>query len=107
MRKTLLTLTMSAMLLGGAHATEMPDNVLASVKDAVAKRYPDNYSLQETLIDAQIESYMFLQSYAPDGVPPDVLAKIKTNVASRYPDNFSLQQTLVEAQVKSYRKLNG
>ena len=86
-------------------SAEMPSDVLNVVKAKIAKKYPDNYSLQKTLIDGQKESYDFLGNYYPEDIPDDVLDRIKEKYARKYPLNFSLQKTLIEGQVKSYREL--
>jgi len=88
------------------YAEEMPSDILAKVKAHIASKFPDNYSLQKTLIEAQRQDYEFLANYAPPSVPPDVLAKIKAHIASNFPDNYSLQKTLIETQVDAYIELN-
>lgn len=35
----------------------IPDAVLEKIKAPIIQRYPDNYSMQKTLIDAQVQDY--------------------------------------------------
>lgn len=86
-------------------AASMPLDSLARIKADIASRYPNNYSIQETLIEANVESWKKLQTNFT-GVPDSVYLEIREDVASRYPDNYSIQETLVEAQAESWKRLN-
>ena len=104
MRKLVLIIVLFLFAVP-AVSGEMPEKTLSMVKAKIAKKYPDNYSLQRTLINGQKEAYSFLENYRPDGVPADVLYKIKTKYAKKYPNNFSLQKTLITKQVEAYLEL--
>jgi hypothetical protein len=62
--------------------------------------------MQKTLLEDQVESYVFLKSYAPQRVPSSVLAALKERIGGRYPRDYSMQKTLIEDEVKSYLELN-
>ena len=88
-----------------SYAGGMPAYILGKVKASIESRYPDNYSMQKTLIADQVQSYEFLQGYSPLSVPSDVFEKIKDSIKSRYLYNFSMQKTLIQDQVQSYEYL--
>ena len=67
----LLCLSCVAVLGGQAAAQDMPVDVMRRVRASVEARYPDNYSMQKLLIDDQVSSYRFLQTYAPASMPAD------------------------------------
>ena len=48
---------------------DVPRNVLAAIRQEIASRYPTNYSMQKTLIDAQVKDYLALQNYSAPNVP--------------------------------------
>lgn len=87
-------------------AQSMPPAVMSRVRAQIESRYPDNYSMQKILIDAQIKAYSFLASYSPAGVPTDTLSSVRAEIVGRYPDNYTMQKILIEAQVKAYLELN-
>jgi len=97
---TLLVLIIS--LLTVSSIAGMPPDIQKEVKSRIAAKYPDNYSLQKTLIDGQISAYNYLQTYAPRSMPRTTLEKVKANISSKYPYNYSLQKTLIEGQVSAY-----
>ena len=85
----------------------MPQDVFNKLKETYNQKYPDNYSMQKTLVQDQCESYRFLQSYTSvPGVPNTVLSNLKQKYAQKYPYNFSMQMTLVQDQVRSYLELH-
>jgi hypothetical protein len=85
----------------------VPQDVFNKFKETYAQKYPDNYSMQKTLVHDQCESYRFLQSYTSvAGVPDTVLANLKQKYGQKYPYNFSMQKTLVQDQVNSYLELH-
>lgn len=88
------------------NSTRMPNDILAIVKRNIEKKYPDNYSVQKMLIEAQVKDYAFIQRYNPAGVPEDVFIRVKRKIESKYPNNFSVQKMLIEAQVKDYMSLH-
>ncbi len=102
---SVFSFTMMIAFLSVTCANGMPGDILAEVKSSIESRYPDNYSMQKTLIDDQVESYDFLQDYYPSSVPSDVFEQIKESIESRYPYNFSMQKTLIQDQVESYEFL--
>ena len=83
----------------------MPTDLLGKVRASIESRYPDNYSMQKTLIDDQVQSYEYLQGYSPSSVPSDVFREIKESIETRYPYNFSMQKTLIQDEVQSYEYL--
>lgn len=89
-----------------SYAGNIPSNVLNKIRESIEARYPDNYSMQKILIEDQVKSYSYLQSYKPPEIPNNVLKNIRSKIVPRYPYNFSMQKTLIEDQVKSYLQLN-
>jgi hypothetical protein len=107
MKRTASAIFFAVMLAFASvsYGGEMPADIFAKVKASIESRYPDNYSMQKTLIANQVQSYKFLQSYSPSIVPSDVFENIKGAIESRYPYNFSMQKTLIQDQVQSYEYL--
>ena len=89
-----------------AFAQQMPSATKERIKTTLAEKYPDNYSVQKTLLEGQIDSYKFLQNYSPSEMPAAVCNSVKQTLLNKYPDNFSVVKTLLEGQVKSYRELH-
>jgi hypothetical protein len=108
MKRQIIFLAVALLLsiVGNIEAGPMPPEVVAKVKQDLAAQWPNNYSLQKTLLDAQIEAYNQLQNYADTQIPPQVITDIKADLARQWPNNFSLQKTLLDAQVSSYKQLH-
>jgi len=84
----------------------VPSHVNQKIREYYARKYPDNFSMQKTLIEGQLDSYGFLQRYAyAEGVPQSIFNNIKETYARKYPDNYSMQKTLIQGQVESFRFL--
>ena len=92
-------------LAAAAFAQDVPPDVLAKIRAPIEARYPDNFSMQKTLLNDQIASYRFLLTYAPEGITPERIQQIKRPIEARYPDNYSMQKTLLENQVASFQFL--
>ena len=91
------------VILGTGYAQEVPKHIEDKIRQIYAEKYPDNFSMQKTLINDQLESYRFMQDWkSAKGVPQDIFNKIKRIYAEKYPFNFSMQKTLVKDQVESY-----
>jgi hypothetical protein len=85
----------------------VPPDVEQRIKQVYIQKYPDDYSMQKTLIEDQINSYQYLQSWASESkVPQDVFDKIKADYVQKYPDDYSMQKTLIQDQVQSYIQLH-
>jgi uncharacterized protein CbrC (UPF0167 family) len=83
----------------------VPSDITSEIKQAIASRYPGNYSVQRTLIEKQCEDYLALQSFRTD-VPADILGGITETIARRYPGNYSVQRTLINKQCEDYLYLH-
>jgi hypothetical protein len=87
-------------------AQSVPTSVEQRIRQIYAEKYPDNFSMQKTLIEDQLESYRYIERWTSEsGVPQDVFNKVKETYAQKYPDNYSMQKTLVQDQCESYRFL--
>ena len=87
-----------------AYAQNAPSHIEQKIREIYAQKYPDNYSMQKTLINNQLTCYSFMQRYtSADGVPQNTFHKIKSIYADKYPYNYSMQKTLVQNQVEAYR----
>lgn len=88
-----------------ASAEEIPPDVLARIKAQIAQEWPGNYSVQKTLVDANVAGWQKLQRNYTD-IPDQVFFEIRDRVAAEWPDQYSVQATLVEANVKAWKELN-
>ena len=89
-----------------AIAQSVPSSVEQRIRQIYAQKYPDNFSMQRTLIEDQLESYRYIQRWTSEsGVPQDVFNKVKETYDQKYPENYSMQKTLVQDQCESYRFL--
>lgn len=71
-----------------------------------ARRYPNDFSMQKTLIEDQLNSYNHMQRWKSEPqVPQNIFDNLKNQYAKRYPDDYSMQKTLLEDQIKSYLAL--
>src|SRR3989304_3314697 len=107
MKKVIACLALLVLAATSAVAQSVPASVEQRIRQIYAQKYPDNFSMQKTLVQDQCESYRFLQSYTSvPGVPNTVLSNLKQKYAQKYPYNFSMQMTLVQDQVRSYLELH-
>jgi hypothetical protein len=105
-RSSVLRVVAWAISLSSVVAAQgVPSDVMARIRSSIETRYPDDYSMQKVLIEDQVDSYQFLQTYKPGEVPDDVFSRVKASVESRYPDNYSMQKTLIEDQIESFKVL--
>lgn len=89
-----------------AIAQSVPASVEQRIRHIYAQKYPDDFSMQKTLVDHQLESYRDVQRWTSEsGVPQDVFDKVKETYDRKYPDDYSMQKTLVQNQCDSYRFL--
>ena len=107
MRRIALVVIMLTTLLfpASTFAENIPENVLARIKKNVSDQWPGQYSLQKTLVDAHVKSWLKLQRNYGD-IPDSVFFEIRDRKAREWPDQYSLQETLVDADVKAWKELN-
>ena len=104
------TITVSVLLMAlslcttASHAEDIPVEVLARIKANIANEWPGNYSVQKTLVDANVASWQKLQRNYTD-IPDKVFYEIRDRIAAEWPDNYSVQETLVTAQAKAWKEL--
>ena len=77
------------------------DKAKADVKEHLARQYPDSFSTQKLLYDANMKSYQFLVDLPED----DVTNRILTQLFSYYP-SFSTIKLLYESNMKAYKSLH-
>jgi len=106
MKKLIACMALVLLVATSVFAQSVPRSVEQRIRQIYAEKYPDNFSMQKTLINSQLKAYRFIQRWTSEpGVPQDVFSKVKTIYAQKYPYNFSMQKTLVQNQVKSYLDL--
>lgn len=84
----------------------VPSDVMKRIKARHAAEFPDNFSMQKIMVDADAKAYRELQSYADPDVPREVLDRIIRKHAQEFPDNYSMQKIMVDADVKAYKELH-
>lgn len=105
MVRTILTLILVSTVMP-APAQPVPAEIETRVRQIYAQKYPDNYSMQKTLIEDQIESYRNMQRWKTEpGIAQGVFDRLRDIYARKYPDNFSMQRTLVVDQIECLRFL--
>lgn len=105
-RVTTTLLALHTLFFPIAFAQSIPNSVEQRVRQIYSEKYPDNFSMQKTLIQDQLASYQQMQSWTSEpGVPRDIFNAIKEVYVQKYPDNYSMQKTLVKDQCESYRFL--
>jgi hypothetical protein len=87
------------------YAENMPDDVLARVKESAAEDWPDEFIIQKFIIASSKSAYRFLSTYSPANVPPDVFKRIKRDAENDWPDEFGIQVLMIKGQVDAYRDL--
>ena len=106
MKKVIACLALLVLAATSAVAQSVPASVEQRIRQIYAQKYPDNFSMQKTLIEDQLESYRYIQRWTSEpGVPQDVFNKLKETYNQKYPDNYSMQKTLGQDQCESYRFL--
>ena len=88
--RLIINIGLALSLCATVQAQEVPPAVMAKIRAPIEAKYPNNFSMQKTLIDDQIASYRFLLKYAPDGIAKEVLQKMRSPLEARYPDNYSM-----------------
>jgi len=78
------------------------DKAKADIKEALAQRHPDRYSIQKTLLDDNMRSYDQLAQLPSNSVSDRVLIDLK----SRHYPNFSIIKTLYIQNMKAHEELN-
>lgn len=100
---TLINVVLVALLPLSALAAPMPKDIETQVREVYSKKYPDNFSMQKTLIDDQKDSYEFLdQQEVPEEMDEELYKKLREIYLEKYPLNFSMQKVLVQDQIESY-----
>lgn len=103
MKKILVAMALSLSVMS-AYAQAVPADVLQQIKQKYAQKYPDNFSMQKTLVEDQVKNYKIMQRWTSEpGVPSQVFNTIKKIYSNKYPDDFSMQNTLVSDQCECYR----
>jgi uncharacterized protein YbgA (DUF1722 family) len=78
-------------------------DVEEKIRDIYVKKYPNDFSMQKTLIESQLEAFDYLSGWSDEkGIPQGIFTKIREIYASKYPGEYSMQQTLVENQFEAY-----
>lgn len=107
MKRFITYVCLQLILISTAFAQLIPEDIEQRIRQVYSHKYPDDYSMQKTLIKDQIESYHFLQKWTSEsGVPQDVFDKVKATYAQKYPDDYSMQRTLIQDQIQSYLQLH-
>lgn len=103
MKNNFICLVLVAFFTTSVSAQLAPADVEQKLRQIYADKYPDNFSMQKTLIVDQLESYSFMQQWTSEfGVPETVFNQLKTIYSQKYPDNYSIQKTLIKDQCESY-----
>jgi hypothetical protein len=84
----------------------IPDDVLNRIKKRHSDQYPDNYSMQKIMADADVKAYKELKGYSDQNVPKDIIIRIIRKNYNAYPDNYSMQKIMVDADMKAYKDLH-
>ena len=83
------------------------ERIKKKIKQIYAEKYPNNFLMQKTMINSQMQTYLFMQGYnSAPGVPQKVFDRIKKKYQLKYPYNFLMQKTLIQSQVQSYIDIN-
>lgn len=102
-----VTVLLAALILWPiqASAENIPNEVLARIKNRITNENPGEYYLQKILVDAEVKSWLELQHNYTD-VPDSVFFEIRDRKARENPDQYYLQKILVDADAKAWKELN-
>jgi hypothetical protein len=102
-----LTFSFIALLFSSSVilAQTIPSSVVSQIKQNAQVKYPDDYEMQEYLINKQVEAFHKVQSYEAVDLPYTVLEKILNSAIRKYPDDYEMQEYTINKQVNSYRRM--
>lgn len=83
-----------------ATASSKEDNkaVYAQIKAKAQKEYPDDYVMQNSVYEQQVEAYNFMKI-----VPA---SQIKSKAEKEYPDDYVMQKFVYEQQTEAKREMD-
>ncbi len=84
----------------------IPADILKKVKARHTAEFPDNFSMQKIMVDADIKAYKEIQSYSDAQVPKEILQRIIQKHAREFPYNYAMQKIMVDADIKAYKELH-
>jgi len=102
-RRIILVYLIYVLSASLAYSQSVPSDVKQKLQRIYANKYPNNPSLQETLIRDQIESYLLLQRWkSAEGVPKDKFKELIEIYKLKYPNDYSMQKTLIQYDITKY-----
>ncbi|HEY5043032.1 MAG TPA: ankyrin repeat domain-containing protein [Verrucomicrobiae bacterium] len=82
-------------------------DISRSIRAFAEKEFPDDYNMQEFVINQQTEAYNWVvTASSATGVPQGVFEQIKAKAAEEFPDDFNMQKFVINQQVKAYTDLH-
>ncbi len=83
----------------------IPDAIKQGIRDQAAKRYPDDFSMQQFVVKEQTAAYRSMQEMSDDDLPLDAQRAIVKAAVQRYPVDYSMQLFVCNEQFDAYKKL--
>jgi hypothetical protein len=80
----------------------IPSESLNRVKAGIEARFPDDYWVQQQLVEHEVDAYRLIDALHSVDMPAAELSEIKARLRKRYGDDYSIQRALLELQVESY-----
>jgi len=106
MRKCLLITILTIILSYQGQAQTIPPHILEHIKKSAAKAHPNDYAVQEHLINMQVIAHKQIQNISAPNIPTEKLNSIISSVESQYPKDFVSQNYFIEQQIAAFRRLS-
>jgi restriction system protein len=79
--------------------------LMAGILAKAVADWPNDYTMQEHIIDEQLASYRWVCGYHSDDLDPEMLSRIKAFAAAEWADDYTMQQHTIQEQVASYQRI--
>jgi hypothetical protein len=84
----------------------IPTYIYNQIVNKIKREYPNEYTVQKTIIDMEIKNYKAVKNYSDSRVPNNILNQIKQKIINEYPNEYTTQKTLIDMEIKNYLEMN-
>ncbi len=84
---------------------EIPNEVVATIRENAKDDHPEDFSTQKYVIDNQVKAWYQLQDYEPVDVPREVVDEILEQAREQHPSDFSTQIYVAHNQIDAWNQI--
>ena len=105
MRKLILLIIVALMFFCQSLGQTIPVPVFEKIKKSIALKHPNDFALQEYLINLQIRSYKMIQNKNVPDIPKEKMSSFISSAESEWPEDYAVQNLLIDNQIAAFRRL--